>query len=138
MLGAQQSPKWVLRLSVMAEDLATAFRAVVSVQLSSVTFVMDYWQLAFDGYGLTILTRIMVRGPNLRTSDGEPEFRNRLCDRIGHVVTDVALRPGDCLVLTFDDGSIIEASLRDQDYRGPEAILFRVRGSEKQCLDYIL
>ena len=38
----------------MAEDLETALRGLVTEQLSSVTFVMDYWQLAFDGFGLTI------------------------------------------------------------------------------------
>jgi hypothetical protein len=48
----------------MAEDgdVATALRALVTEQLSSVAFVMDYWQLAFDGYGPTSLTRFTVKG----------------------------------------------------------------------------
>lgn len=114
----------------MTDDLPTALQAVVTEQLSAVTFVMDYWQLAFDGHGLTILSRVTVKGPGWQASNGDPEFRNRLCDCIGHVVTGVALRPGDCLTLTFEGGASVEASLRDRDYRGPEAITFHPRGSK--------
>ena len=121
----------------MTEDFAEALRAVVTERLSAVTFVMDYWQLAFDGHGLTILTRISVKGPSWQVSDGDPEFRNRLCGCVGDAVADVAFRHGDCLALTFVGGSIVEVSLRDQDYRGPEAIHFHLRGSGVGC-DYIL
>jgi hypothetical protein len=120
----------------MADDLATALQALVGEQLSSVTFVTDYWQLAFDGHGVSIMSRLVVTGPDWRVSDGDVEFRNRLCERIGHLVTGAALRPGDCLALSFEKGITIEASVRERDYRGPEAIHFHRRGSPG--FDYVL
>lgn len=113
----------------MIDDLATALEALVGEQLSSVTFVMDYWQLAFDGHGLSVMTRMAVEGPGWRVRDGDTEFRNRLCEPIAHRVTGVTLRPHDALALRFEGGITIEASLRDEDYRGPEAIHFNRRGA---------
>src|SRR5258708_2491849 len=103
--------------------LETALQALIGEQLSSVTFVMDYWQLAFDGHGLTVLSRIAVSGPGWRVWDGDDQFRNRLCECIAHLVTGASLRPNE-LAITFDDGSTIEVSLKESDYVGPEAINF--------------
>ncbi len=119
----------------MAEDLETALRGLVTEQLSSVTFIMDYWQLAFDGYGLTRLTRLTVKGAGRSVSDGDTEFRNRICDCIGHIGTGTSIRLGECLMLTLGNGYSLEASLNEQDYRGPEAVHFHSCGSN---IDYIL
>jgi hypothetical protein len=113
-----------------ADDLVTALQSPVGEQLSAVTFVMDYWQFAFDGHGLTVESRVTIKGPDWQVRDGAAGFRDRLCERIGHVVTDAAFRPDDCLALVFDDGIAVEASARDSDYRGTEAISFRPRGAE--------
>ncbi len=43
----------------MAETFPTlrdAIQVIVGAQLSSVTFVMDYWQLAFDSHVFSVLT----------------------------------------------------------------------------------
>jgi len=108
----------------MAESLEDALQVVVSEKLSSVTFVMDYWQLAFDGPLLTVLTRATVRGEDWQALDGDAEFRNRLCDCIGHVVSAADFRPGVCIHFRFEQGLSIEVSLREQDYYCPEAIIF--------------
>src|SRR5665213_1500969 len=105
-------------------------RVLVGEQLSSVSFVIDYWQFAFEGHGLTILSRVTVKGPDWQTSDGDPEFRNRLCSCIGHVVTGTVFRPGDHLALTVEGGISIEVSLLEQHYRGAEAVNFHPRGSK--------
>ena len=113
----------------MVNDVADIFRVLITETLSAVTFVADYWQLAFNGHGLTVLTHGVVTGPDWQVVDGDPEFRNRLCGCIGRVVIETTFRPGDCLILTFEGGISIEVSLRDQDYRGPEAINFYPRGT---------
>src|SRR5713101_4512161 len=114
----------------MAIDLETALQALIGEQLSSVVFVMDYWQLAFDGHGLTVFSRITVSGPGWQLWDGDDQFRNRLCERIAHLVTGTSFRPSEGLALTFDDGSAIEVSLKDSDYVGPEAINFSPQNSD--------
>lgn len=93
------------------DDLVTALQSLVGERLSAVTFVMDYWQFAFDGHGLTVESRITVKGPGWQVQDGTTGFRDRLCERIGHVVTVAAFRPNDCLAMGFDDGITVEASV---------------------------
>ena len=114
----------------MAPKLDEALQALVGEQLSSVTFVMDYWQLAFDGHGLTVFTRTTVSGPDWRVENTDEQFRNRLCERIGRKVAAVAFHSGDYLAITFDDASIIKASMREQDYSGLEAFNFYPRSSK--------
>jgi hypothetical protein len=116
----------------MARGLDEALQALIGEQLSSVTFVMDYWQLAFDGHGLTVFNPAAVTGPDFHVEDRDERFRNRLCERISHKVVGVAFRSGNCLTISFDDDGVIEVSLRQQDYRGPEAINFLPRSSEAQ------
>ena len=38
----------------MVNDVADIFRVLITETLSAVTFVADYWQLAFNGHGLTV------------------------------------------------------------------------------------
>jgi hypothetical protein len=103
----------------------------VGQQLSSVTFVMDYWQLSFDGAVLTVYSAVAVRGQDWSVSDRDDQFRNRLCERIGHKVADTEFRAGNCILVRFDDGGTVEVSLREHDYRGPEAIDFRPRNTSQ-------
>jgi hypothetical protein len=117
----------------MEDGLRHAFsheaQFLVGEQLSSVTFIQDYWQLDFDGSGFTVFSSISIVGPDFRFRDGDPEFRNYLCDRIAHKVSSVGI-DSSFVVITFDDAFRIELSLRDADLQGPEFLTFQRVGSD--------
>jgi hypothetical protein len=106
--------------------LHDAIQVIVGEQLSSVTFVMDYWQLAFDGHTFSIMTWLAVSADGRATRSDEDGFRDRLCAQIAKVVR-AADFVNKVLTITFEDGSIIRAFARDEDYRQPcpEALLFQ-------------
>ncbi|NIX77105.1 hypothetical protein [Microvirga terricola] len=97
---------------------------VVGQRLSMVVFVMDYWQLGFNEHHFNVYSSIAVAGPGWRVRDGEPGFRDRLCERLTYIVAAVS-RCADGLTFSFDDGSLIEISMREADYVGPEAFEYR-------------
>jgi len=103
------------------------FQTIVGERLSSITFVQDYWQLDFDGVGVSALTRIEVQDKGSRLGDRDDRFRNVLCEQIGKTVKRVTLIQPEALTITFDDQSSIAISLRWKDYRGPEALILRGR-----------
>jgi hypothetical protein len=105
--------------------LEGALQVLVTRQLGAITFVQDYWQLAFDGPVLTVLTRIAIIGSDWRVDDGADQFRNRLCERIAKVVAAVSHRSRESILITFEDAVAIEISLREGDFTGPEGCLFR-------------
>jgi len=107
----------------MPMTLGDAVQELQGKPLSSVEFVQDYIQLRFDGPCLTAYTLPVVSsGSNILTADSF-DYRNQLCTQIGHVV--VACRAEiDELLMKFDDGVEIRISLRDDDYRGAEALEF--------------
>jgi hypothetical protein len=103
-------------------------QVLVGEKLSAITFVLDYWQLNFDGtICFTVYSRLTVEAEGVRIRDGDAGFRDLICDRIGQLVADVELT-ADFLAFGFADGSRIEASSRDDDYNGPEAIQFSFQG----------
>jgi len=57
---------------------------------------------------------------------GNPGYRDTLCDRITHVITDLSLH-ADELRLSFDDGAAFVAALEVDGYAGNEAINFHFR-----------
>jgi hypothetical protein len=107
----------------MEETFESALRGLLGQQLGAVTFVHDYWQLAFDTPILTAFSKITLHGPAGTVSDGHPDFRNQLCDCIGHLVQAADL-DDDRISIVFDNGVAVEVSTRDSDYRGPEAVMF--------------
>ncbi|MBR0792544.1 hypothetical protein JQ631_25970 [Bradyrhizobium manausense] len=100
------------------------FESIVGEKLSAITFVLDYWQLQFDGPTINALTRLKVSANGLDLSDEHGQFRNLICGQIGKVVAGVALVQPESFTITFMDHSSIKISLRWQDYRGPEAMVF--------------
>ncbi|WP_155121174.1 hypothetical protein [Bryobacter aggregatus] len=103
------------------ESLSAALSELRGRTLSSVEFVHDYLQLHFDGptltaYTLPIITKL---GETLRL--GQNGYRDALCGEIGSVV-EAAEAEHDDVTLTFQDGAVVSISVRDQDYRGPEAL----------------
>lgn len=101
--------------------MTPAFQQLLGEQLSSVTFMQDYLQLAFDGPVLSVFMPVSVRSSGLEICSGDERFRNALCAQIAKRVEDIALQSGDALTIRFEDGSDISVSLRLDDYSGPEA-----------------
>jgi hypothetical protein len=92
--------------------------------LSSVEFVQDYMQLRFDGPVLTTYTLPTVSAEGTAIAFGDPEYRNRICAEIGREVRATGLDK-DVVAIQFTDGAEFRISLRDEDYRGPEAVQFQ-------------
>ncbi len=97
---------------------------IVGEQLSEVTFVQDYVQLAFDGPRLTAITcpRVFVSGRWFNW--GEAGYRDALCGQIAKVLRAGTTHDGQEIRLEFMDDTVISISLRDEGYRGPEAAYF--------------
>jgi hypothetical protein len=112
----------------MAEVDSTFLNPIIGESLGSVTFVMDYIQLDFNGPRLTALTLPVVRVSGKVRTVADPGWRDSLCERIGASVRSAYVRPDDELSIAFEDGSSIVVSLRAIDYRGPEAINFTAPG----------
>ena len=97
--------------------------------LCSVTFVADYWQLHFGNSTITPLTRVEVHGNGAVVRDGDDQFRNRLCEQMGKVVERFELEQPVACTITFEDQSSISISLKQADYRGPEAMTISGAGN---------
>jgi len=96
-------------------------------ELSAVTFVRDYLQLAFDGPVLTVISDGVLTklGTSYRFSDAG--FCECIRQTIGSAVTDTDLKLGEFCRVRFAANTIFEVSLRDEDYKsGPEALLLRM------------
>ena len=94
---------------------------IVGESLSSVTFVQDYVQLRFDGPSFSFFTSVCVRIADRVWRPEDCGWRDSLCGRITHAVRAV-WRDDSQMCIDFDDDSSICISLRDEDYRGPEAV----------------
>jgi hypothetical protein len=99
-------------------------QTIVGEKLSAITFVLDYWQLQFDGPSINALTRLEVSADGDKLRDGDDQFRNLVCGQIGKVVSRVAFKQPEAFEITFEDQSSISISLKWDDYRVPEAMIF--------------
>jgi len=94
--------------------------------LSAVTFVMGYVHLSFNGDVLTAITPPVVTAGGMSLFEGQPAYRDMLCDRITHVVHIASVIDGEHIRIVFDDDSSISVSLHQEDVQGAssEAALF--------------
>jgi len=97
---------------------------IVGEKLSAITFVLDCWQFQFDGPTINALTRVQVSAGGNTLADGDDQFRNLICGQIGKIVAEVKFVKSRAFVVTFEDLSSISISLKAEDYRGPEAIVY--------------
>jgi hypothetical protein len=97
---------------------------IVGAQLSAITFVMDYYQFQFNTSKFNVLTPVTVDSESGRAVTGDDQFRNLVCGQIAKIVRAVTVREGDAIVVTFEDGSEVQFSLKESDYPGPEAVIF--------------
>jgi hypothetical protein len=93
--------------------------------LSAVTFVQDYVQLQFDGPTITAITRPVVRAEGAEFEFDTPGYRDQLCSFITKIVRRATVWRGDRLQLDFGERSVILVSLRPENYRAAEAVIFR-------------
>jgi hypothetical protein len=93
------------------KDALTALRAIKGNQLGAVTFVQDYIQLAFDGPGLTAYNSPSVWINGQVWEPTTHYYRDRLCEQIAKIVSDVELTE-DKITIAFEDGSRIEVPLK--------------------------
>lgn len=92
-------------------------------ELSAITFVRDYVQLAFDGPNMNAYTAATVSCGAESFRLGQPGYRDALCKPIGSRVARVEA-DDERVSISFEDGTTISISLRADDYRGPEALQF--------------
>jgi hypothetical protein len=71
-----------------------------------------------------VMSQITVTGADWSCRSDEPGFRDRLCERIGKVVTDAEFEDDTGVSIVFEDGSGLHLSTEPDDYRGSEALLF--------------
>src|SRR5437867_1972098 len=99
------------------------FQEIVGEQLSSVEFVQDYVQLRFDGPFLTAVTQPMIEVQDRKLHWDDPCFRDELCKRISKRVIAARIVPGDSVQVEFEDRAVVKVSLKNEDYKVPEAAI---------------
>jgi hypothetical protein len=93
-------------------------------ELAEVSFILDHLMLEFGGPRLFcyIWPRVTVSQTTL--GFGAPGYRDVLCAQIGKSIGGVTLEDDVIFRIIFTDGSMIEVSLKPEDYQGPEALNF--------------
>jgi hypothetical protein len=110
--------------------LADALKTLVGEQLSSVEFVADYVQLWFNGPCLTAHTPPTVSRGKEKLMWGDLRYRDALCEQIGRGV-EHTLVDAEQAAVVFGNGATVSISLRERDYRGPEALEFWLDRKER-------
>jgi hypothetical protein len=87
------------------------FDILIGEKLSSVTFVMDYLQIDFDGnrFTLNIFPIIKSRGHVFKF--GKQFYRDNLCELIGKVVSSIEVKNEEVLTIVFDSANYISVLL---------------------------
>jgi hypothetical protein len=113
--------------------LEDALGRIVGHALSSITFVADYVQFAFDGPGLTAYTPPTVSLGSQYLEWEQAGYRDALCRQIGRRVERVEVDERHVAIL-FDGGAALSISLLDKDYTGPEALEFSLNSERNWVL----
>ena len=106
-------------------QIVSPLQSVVGEYLSSVTFVMDYLQIGFSGYGFTMNSwpTITMQSRTLAYEDGG--YKDALCSLIGETVTEVDEYWDTGLRLQFKNASYINLALKvGHDFPCPEVASF--------------
>ena len=101
---------------------ATVLGRVLGARLTSVDFVLDYLILGFDEKGaLTTLVwpEVSVAGNVLKF--GMQGYRDRLCDLIGQVVSEVHVAEDETIAISFGDKRL-RIPLQQRQLPGERAI----------------
>lgn len=112
----------------MMSELERDLQRLVGQRLVSVVFIQDYLQLLWDDASLTVFNPISVEGRGHILERGDDLFPKRLVEFILDETVGVQVTNDDVVRLQFRDQKAIAISIRDKDYVGPEALIFRVEG----------
>jgi len=95
-------------------------------KLSSVTFVMDYLQIDFDGNRFTLNVWPDVNIDNRICRFGDPSYRDNFCLLIGKVVSNVSFKTDESLIFNFSDNANLSLSLDpdNSEINSPEIFTF--------------
>ena len=96
------------------------FDILIGEKLSSVTFVMDYMQVDFDGNRFTFYIYPTVTIENINYNFGSPFYRDKLCLLITKIVQNVKIVDNEKLTIEFNDSSKLNLSL---DSNNPDIIV---------------
>ena len=99
--------------------------ALVGEQLESVVFVMDYLQLDFGAARFSAYVWPTVVVGDVRTTFGDPGYRDALCAFIAHEVVSVEESHEAGLEVRFERGTIV-VNPATTDLTGPEIALLQV------------
>lgn len=103
----------------------TSLNDLIGKRLTSVTFVHDYVQLVFENYScLSIFNPIRLTGHSGEIDQSPYGFKDSLCEFINRSVSNVNYQQGKRVAFIFDDAKVVSVGLGDNDYSGPEAIVF--------------
>jgi hypothetical protein len=105
----------------------SSLERLIGKSVSSICFLPNYVQVAFEELILTCYTNPVVFITDGRTDYRMPEFKDKLCMLIGKSVQSVAEKPRDGLAIYFDDGDSITISLRFEDASSVEAAMLSER-----------
>lgn len=114
----------------MKDNNGTDFlKILVGEKLSSVTFVMDYLQLDFDGNSFNLHVWPSVTVGNMVYKFGEPSYRDQLCSLITQVVKEARGQESQNLTIMFNTGDSFSVSLdpNNPELASPEIAIFTYR-----------
>jgi hypothetical protein len=102
-------------------------------ELSSVIFIRDYIQFVFEGEKenviLSAFTLPSTVVNNHKYTLHTVGYRDALCSLINKVVK-TASDEGNSIKITFVSGDILEISLKEEDYEGPEAAMLTAENGQ--------
>jgi hypothetical protein len=102
-------------------------KAIESSDLSSVNFIRDYIQFVFEGKKENVILSAFTL-PTTEVNNKKYHFqtsgwRDALCTLIKKIVSTAIAEEGNAIKITFEDGDVLEISLKEEDYDGPEAAM---------------
>jgi hypothetical protein len=110
-------------------------KAIKEFELSSVIFIRDYLQFKFEGDTddaiLTTFTLPTLLLNGTIYNHHSIGWRDALCSLINNVVKEAMEEDEHSIKITFEDNSILEISLREEDNDGPEAAMLSFENSEE-------
>lgn len=112
-------------------QIVSPLRSIVGEYLSSVSFVMDYLQLDFSGYGFTMNVWPTITTENRTLTHLDSGYKDALCSVIGETASEVDEYWDTGLRLWFKNGSYINLSLKaERDFPSPELATFHTPSRE--------
>jgi hypothetical protein len=106
-------------------------------ELGSIVFVRDYIQFVFEAEAESNSTLTTFTLPTVTRGDMElgplaQGYRDALCSLIGLRVVSAEAEEGVEVLITLGPRLSLRVSLREEDYRGPEAVLLVTGNGEME------